>query len=101
MLKSKNDKDKGREMEESKWLLFGVLTAGIGFLLYLYKKDSDKNTCIDGFAEGYTSGFSATPSPTMPKKYGEITKEIQQKQIQAHKQINANHQKQRISLRNK
>ncbi|TLD83268.1 hypothetical protein LS70_005850 [Helicobacter sp. MIT 11-5569] len=86
-------------MKESKWLLFGILTAGVGFLLYnLYKKDSDRNTCIDGFAEGYTNAFSATPSPTAPKKYGEIAKEIQQKQIQAYKQINANHQKQRISL---
>lgn len=81
------------------WFLFGVLTAGVVFLLYkLSKKDSDKNTCINGFAEGYTSGFSAIPSPTEPKKYGEIAQEIQQKQIQAYKQINTNHQKQRISL---
>lgn len=87
-------------MKDSKWLLFGILTAGVGFLLYnLYKKDSDKNICINGFAEGYTSGFSATSSPTAPKKYGQITQEIQQKQIQAHKQINANYQKQRISLK--
>ncbi|RDU58766.1 hypothetical protein [Helicobacter marmotae] len=88
-------------MKESKWLLFGILTAGAGFLLYnLYKRDSGKNTRIDGFIEGYTSGFSAIPSPTAPKKYGEIAKEIQQKQIQAYKQINTKHQKQRISLGN-
>ncbi|RDU63549.1 hypothetical protein [Helicobacter sp. MIT 14-3879] len=87
-------------MKELKWLLFGILTAGVGFLLYkLYKKDSNKNTYIDGFAEGYMGGFSATPSPTAPKKYGEVALEIQQKQIQAYKQINANHQKQRISLK--
>lgn len=101
MLECKGNKNKRRTMKDSKWLLFGILTAGAGFLLYrLYKKDSDKNTYMNGFTEGYMSGFSATPSPIEPKKYGEIALEIQQKQIRAHKQINANHQKQRISLKN-
>lgn len=88
-------------MKWFKWVLFIILTAGVGFLLYkLCKKDSDKNTYMNGFVEGYTSGFSAISSPTAPKKYGQIAQEIQQKQIQAYKQINTNHQKQRISLKN-
>lgn len=87
-------------MKELKWFLFGALTAGIGFLIYKsYKKDSDANSFIDSFAEGYTNGFSATSSPTAPKKYGQIAQEIQQKQIQAYKQINTNHKEQRTKLK--
>lgn len=86
-------------MKWFKWILFSILTAGAGFWIYkLRKRVSDTNLSLDSFAEGYTSGFSATPSPTAPKKYGQIAQEIQQKQTQAHKQINANHQKQRIGL---
>jgi len=87
-------------VKDFKWLLFGILTAGVGFLLYRFcKKDSDANSFIDSFAEGYTNGFSATSSPTAPKKYGQIAQEIQQKQIQAYKQINTNHKEQRTKLK--
>ncbi|MBX7490223.1 hypothetical protein [Helicobacter turcicus] len=77
-------------MKDLKWLRFGILR----------KKDSNTNIYIDGFLEGYVNGFTATPSPVIPKKYGQIAQEIQQKQMQTHKQINTNHQKQRISLKN-
>lgn len=87
-------------MKGLKWILFGALTAGIGFWLYKnYKKDSDTNLPIDGFAEGYTNGFSATLSHIVPKGYGQIAQEVQQKRIQSHKQINANHKEQRIKLK--
>lgn len=87
-------------MKELKWLLFGVLTAGVGFWIYKnYKKDSEKNIYFDGFSEGYTGRFSAISSPNPPKKYGEIALEIQQKQIQNYKQINANYQSQREKLK--
>ncbi|WP_334082629.1 hypothetical protein [Helicobacter typhlonius] len=87
-------------MKWFKWALFGILTAGVGFWIYKsYKKDSDANSFIDSFAEGYTNGFSATSSPTAPKKYGQIAQEIQQKQIQAYKQINTNHKEQRTKLK--
>ncbi|AWI33796.1 hypothetical protein [Helicobacter apodemus] len=87
-------------MKWFKWVLFGILTAGIGFWIYkLCKRDSETNLSLDSFAEGYTNGFSAISSPTAPKKYGQITQEIQQKQIQAYKQINANHKEQRTKLK--
>lgn len=87
-------------MKELKWVLFGALTAGIGFLVYKsYKKDSNTNPFIDGFAEGCTNGFSAIPSPTTPKSYGQIAQEIQQKRIQTYKQLNAIHKEQRVKLK--
>ena len=87
-------------MKELKWFLFGVLTSGIGFLVYKScKKDSETNLYIDGFSEGYLSRFSATHSPISPKQYGQIAQEIRQKQSQAYKYINAKHTEQRIKLK--
>lgn len=84
-------------MKALKWFLFGILTAGIGFLIYKFiKRDSDVK--IDGFVDGFM-GFSATPSPIALKKYGEIAQEVQQKQIKAHKAINAAHKEQRVKLK--
>ena len=86
--------------KELKWFLLGVLTAGIGFYIYkIYKKDSDDSLATDGFIEGYTNGFSATYSPTTPKSYGQIAQEVQQKQMQSYKKINANHREQRVKLK--
>lgn len=89
-----------RVMKKIKWFLLGILTIGVGFLIYkFYNKDSQKNTYIDGFSEGYLNGFSATLPPDIPKQYGQIAREIKQKQVQAYKHINAKHVKQRNRLK--
>ena len=79
-------------MEKFKWFALGLITAGVGFLIYkFYKKDS--NVYMDGFVSGFVGGFSVTKSHNAPKEYGEIAKNIQQKQTQNYTKNNAEYKK--------
>lgn len=79
-------------MEKFKWFALGLITAGAGFLIYkFYKKDS--NVYMDGFVSGFVGGFSVTKSYNAPKEYGEIAKNIQQKQTQNYTKNNAEYKK--------
>lgn len=79
-------------MEKFKWFALGLITAGVGFLIYkFYKKDS--NVYMDGFVSGFVGGFSVTKSYNAPKEYGEIAKNIQQKQTQNYTKNNAEYKK--------